>query len=325
MSLIILSLLMFLSCSDEKLEYTSSFGSYWDKPTLQKQGLNGAISKITEYMEFEGMRYILSESFYDRNGNIEKFIPVDDFENLKSPSRWLPQASRSYSYEYNQKQLIRINVFEHNENIVSYTFHYGNDERYAIFDLDVKPNSPLLIKNLKYVEASDGSFSMGWDADRLLVSCVSDYEVTETEYVYGVSLYPKTALVRIDEFGVKSEISTAYSFHSNGAFSEVISATKEEGRNFQEVKKFNSDGFVLSLIQSGDLSKQLHYKYNSRNFLTSINHLDGLQDEIGSMTSIYDLDPQNNWIRKESTVEGFIDWDTNEGTEVVKREITYYQ
>lgn len=314
------------SCSDDDSIADVPASTHWDKSSLQRQSVNGPVSSITEYKEFEGRRFILSESEYDRNGSIICFKPVNDYEDVQPPTRWVPQTSNTYSYEYNQNQLVRIRVSGHNENAVTYTLNYGDTGKYAILDLDLKPNSPLLIRNLKSVEASDGSFRLRWSGDRLYLSSISnDNVITYTEYTYDDSLFPLSSFSRILNYGPEAKKSILYSYHTNGAFNESRLLSEQEGMNYEEITSYNADGSVLSVVQSGDLSKQMHYSYNSRNYLTAISHRDKFEDEIGSMSAIYDLDNHKNWIRQEYIVKGFIDWDMREGTEVIKRDIKYYQ
>lgn len=324
--LILLPFLSFTACSDDVSVEEHQAKFHWDKSSLQLHSMSGRVASVKEYKEFEGIRFIVSESQFDPNGNITKFTPVNDFENVQPSSRWVPQTSNAYIYEYNQNQLVRIRVFEHNENTVTYTLHYGDTGKYAILDLDLKPSSPMLIKNLKTVEASDGSFRLRWHGDRLYLASISNgTTITYTEYGYDDSLFPLNSFSTIMDCGSETKKSILYSYHPNGAFKELHLSSNQEGMNYEEITNYNSDGSILSVVQSGDLSKQMHYNYNSRNFLTAISHSDGLGEVIGSMNSFYDLDSRNNWIRQEYTVKGFIDWDMREGTEVIKREITYYQ
>lgn len=322
---ILLSLLSLTACSDDDSIADTPAPTHWDKSSLQRQSLNGPVSSITEYKEFEGTRFILSESEYDRNGNIIRFTPVNDYENVQPPTRWVPQANNVYTYEYNQNQLVRIRVFEHNTNTVTYTLNYGDTGKYAILDLDLKPNSPLLIRNLESVESSDGRVTLSWTDDKLYLTSINDIIPNYTEYIYGESLFPLTSLSTTTDYGPEAKESISYSYHPNGAFKELRLSSGQDGINNDEITSYNVEGSVLSVVQSGDHSKQMHYKYSSRNFLTSISHLDGFQDQIGSMNAIYDLDAHKNWVRKEYIVKGFIDWDMREGTEIISREITYYQ
>lgn len=323
--LLLLFFLMCSACSDEAPQIPSVQQSHWDKSSLQRQALNGPVSAVTEYKESDGMRFILSVTSYDRNGNILEYLPVNNFEDSYASPRWVPQISKTFRYEYEQDRLVRIHVSDHADPSVTYTLRYGQNGRYAIVDLDMKPNTPLLIKDLIAVESSDGSYNLSWEGDRMQISSVNIDLTVETEYKYETSLYPTESLTRTTgPDGVKT-IKTVWSYHEGGAFREIQSVSEQEGSAFNEIIRYNSDGFMLSDIQTGDLSKQMHYSYNSRNYLTTISHRDKFDDEIGSMNAIYDLDTHKNWIRQEYTVKGFIDWDMREGTEVINRNIIYFQ
>lgn len=317
---------LLISCSPDKPEENSTNTTYWDSSSLSKLAFTGPVKKVTTYKITDDTKFILSETEFDSNGNVTRYAPVEDFETDAPQSRWLPQSLKSYIYEYNGTELSRITVQEMGVVPVTYTFTYGNHQRYVPLCLSLQPLTSLMFKNLVAVEASDRSYRMEMLEDVLSVQFVEGSQTISYKYVYEGGVYPRTSTVSYNEAGVDIpllEIYSDYTYSPDGVLLQIDSEIHEEENVFNQSEKYNNDGFILSFFSNGTSAKRMTYGYNSRNYLTSILNETLNNEEIGRMTAIYDLDSHKNWTRAEKRIKGFIDWDLREGTDVVYRTIEY--
>lgn len=324
--ILIISLIILSSCSGVSIDDFTQPSGYWDLPARKRMHISAGVYSIKENQLTDNDELFFSEFSFDESGNLLKFETYENSERNKALPFWLPQNAVNYYYEYSDNRLVRLTVDVIGANPVVYSLSYDGSDRYTYIDLQAKSLGPLLIRGVSSIVASDGSYAMSWTDDRLSVEQVTSGVRSASVYNYEGSLLPLSAEVVIYEgLTDRSEHKETirYTYHTDGAFNTIHASVEQYGDIYEVVQEYNTDGQLISYVNTSGDGQVRKYKYNSRGYLIELLNQNIMAEEIGRMSVIYDLDHEKNWIRSEQSIKGFIDWNMREGTVVYTRKINY--
>ncbi|MEG1586273.1 MAG: hypothetical protein RR346_05305 [Bacteroidales bacterium] len=287
--------------------------------------LSSSVKEIREYKidaENPSEKMLSCIMTFDRSGNLTGYDPSGIGAD---PSlRWLPVFREVYTYRYDGKGRLSEVTAQAGMDIKNYRLEYGDHDTFVPLPFELKPVGNILLEGLVSVSCDEGNFSYVFDG-REAIKVTSEFDVVEEDFYYFESKYPSRKISKKRYDGEEVRLAeTIYSYNpKSGVATAADETVTEDGRVMKIRSVFMPAGLPASVYTDNGESQQKRYTYNPYNWLLKMEaEVDGISN--GTLKCLYDTDAQNNWIRREQTVKGFVDWEYPEGVEITIREIAYW-
>lgn len=322
-----------VACDDTETPPIAESDPFWANTHSAFMGLKGAVSRVTETSyqpNTDSADGKIMESQFDASGRLLYYNPTG-IEPV-SQTRWIGVASAYYHYQYDASgRLTEATVDEVGAETRTYTLTYGSHECYVPLIFPMGPMDFFLVKGLQRIQSSDGAVDYLFNGNRATYSHSSWGSVTETVYEYTEgALYPVRRIVTQSRNGeVLEKETTTFAFGMDG---HLLSTDKqlEEGEGQQlehTVVQYAPNKRLLILSKktvSSDETYEWEYTYTPDDLLLGIlcKH-NGEYIDSEESYAFSALDGMGNWTDSRQTLSNLIDWSHPDGTQFIRREISY--
>lgn len=313
--------------------------SFWEYPHSAFMGLEGAVSHVTDrfYLPDENSESEkMMEARFDTSGRLTYYNPTGIEPEISA--RWIGVASAYYQYQYNATgQLTSATVNEVGLAPCTYTLTYADHDCYVPLIFPMGPMGFFMVKGVTSIESNDKTIKYHFENNKATYSRSSWSLVTETTYEYATgSHYPARCVItksRNNEVMEKEIVEYAFDAYGNllSTDKKMIMIEENDQNNVYEHTILHYIKDELLLIESkstvsGDDKYEWEYTYLANKLLAGIlckHNGEYMPDE--ESYSFSDLDEMTNWTHSIQKTSSSIDWNHQDITLDIQRQISYWQ